>query len=341
MRLRYAGTCRVCGAAIPARTSAVYERSRRTVRCLGCPGTAIAPESEATSSAGHDPDAHAPAPPVTDIDTDVEPDADVLRLRAPGSAVIAETLRARASGPPRSRAARFFGASPLSAEALPWYQGALGELEIARTLTRLGPGWTTIHAIPVGTRGSDIDHLLVGPGGVFTINTKNHEGKRIWVGSRRLLVSGQPTEHLRNASFEAKRAAQILSRSAREPIAVTPIVAIVGARAIAFKERPADVVVLSSTSLVRWLTRRPATLTDANVARVSRLAVDPKTWGDPILAEADLDGFAALRQEVVSARRRRLVWASVGALSMLAVTLTLAFALANGLLQATLAALLP
>ncbi|MFJ9084692.1 nuclease-related domain-containing protein [Streptomyces sp. NPDC102384] len=29
--------------------------------------------------------------------------------------------------------------------------------------------------------GGDIDHLLIGQGGVFTINAKNHEGKSVWI----------------------------------------------------------------------------------------------------------------------------------------------------------------
>lgn len=34
MRLRYAGTCRVCGSELPAKSEAIYERSTRTVRCV-------------------------------------------------------------------------------------------------------------------------------------------------------------------------------------------------------------------------------------------------------------------------------------------------------------------
>ncbi|HEX2175464.1 MAG TPA: NERD domain-containing protein, partial [Nocardioidaceae bacterium] len=34
MRLRYAGTCRICGTELPAKAGAIYERSSRTVRCL-------------------------------------------------------------------------------------------------------------------------------------------------------------------------------------------------------------------------------------------------------------------------------------------------------------------
>ena len=34
MRLRYAGFCRVCGIALPARVEAIYERTMKTVRCV-------------------------------------------------------------------------------------------------------------------------------------------------------------------------------------------------------------------------------------------------------------------------------------------------------------------
>src|SRR5690349_18849625 len=34
MKLRYAGTCRICGVDLPARAEAVYEQTTKTVRCL-------------------------------------------------------------------------------------------------------------------------------------------------------------------------------------------------------------------------------------------------------------------------------------------------------------------
>ena len=34
MKLRYAGTCRVCEAELPARSEAIYERDTKTVRCV-------------------------------------------------------------------------------------------------------------------------------------------------------------------------------------------------------------------------------------------------------------------------------------------------------------------
>ena len=34
MRLRYAGTCRLCGLGLPAKADAIYERVTKTVRCV-------------------------------------------------------------------------------------------------------------------------------------------------------------------------------------------------------------------------------------------------------------------------------------------------------------------
>ena len=36
MRLRYAGTCRMCGVELPVKTEAVYELAAKTVRCVTC-----------------------------------------------------------------------------------------------------------------------------------------------------------------------------------------------------------------------------------------------------------------------------------------------------------------
>src|SRR5690606_36128291 len=50
--------------------------------------------------------------------------------------------------------------------------GALGELEVGRLLDQLDSEWFAFHAVPVGSAGSDVDHIVIGPGGVFTINSK-------------------------------------------------------------------------------------------------------------------------------------------------------------------------
>ncbi|MFB7891231.1 nuclease-related domain-containing protein [Microbacterium sp. NPDC056044] len=244
----------------------------------------------------------------------------------PAAAVIAACLSAQAGVSRRSRVARVFGRSPLTEDSKPWYLGALGELQVAERLARLGPDWRVLHSVPIGERGSDIDHAVVGPAGIFTINTKFHEDARIWVGSTRLLVNGQKTDHLRNSRYEAQRVAKKLTAMAGEPIAVHPAIVLVGARSVTFRERPADVIVLRDTELVRWLTRRAATLDPGRRDRVADMLTRPETLatmsGTP--ADVDLPAFAALRHEVGAARRVRMLWGTAVLLAGAALAATVA-----------------
>lgn len=246
----------------------------------------------------------------------------MLLLRAPASSVIAELLRVQATVPVRTGTQRFFGRSPLNDESRRWYLGALGELEVARILDQLGPGWFAFHSVPIGSAGSDVDHIVVGQGGVFTINSKFHEGGNIWVSSRRLLVNGQRTDHLRNAEFEARRVAKSLTQAARMLVDVTPVIAIVAARRVTIRERPERVVVLAAPRLARWMQTRTAVLSADDITELSRVAAMPSTWDHPDIPAADLAAFAELRTTITAARNRRLGWALALALSPLAVVAT-------------------
>ncbi|WP_438352352.1 nuclease-related domain-containing protein [Microbacterium sp. CJ88] len=344
MTLRFSGRCRICDARLAAGTRAIYERSGRTVRCIECAvgttGEMPAPAEVRALIASATEEASASATqaasvPTTDAATAralVEPES--LRLRAPASAVIAETLRQQESAPPPSWLFRLLGRSPLTAESRPWYLGALGELEVGRVLDELGGGWTVIHAVPVGRKGADLDHVVIGPGGVFTINAKFHEGRKVWVGDARLLVNGQRTDHLRNAAFEGRRAAKALTAAVGARVDVTPIVAIVGARSIVMRGRPAEVVVLRATQLVWWLSKRPVVLSPDQVQRVVDRAVEPATWGGADAVPADLARFAQLRDDVVSAARRRFAWATAVLLAVCAWPVGTAVTTLIGMLRA-------
>jgi hypothetical protein len=63
-----------------------------------------------------------------------------------------------------------------SAQADRWLRGAEGERAVAAVLAQLeDDGWLALHDISLG-RGN-VDHVLVGPGGIFTIETKSHSGR--------------------------------------------------------------------------------------------------------------------------------------------------------------------
>lgn len=116
----------------------------------------------------------------------------------------------------RTRVGAFLArALDLKTDEQAWRVGANGEETVGAKLEKLSKhGWHVLHAVPVGERGSDIDHVLIGPGGVWTINTKNHPGKAIWVGKHQVRVDGHKTTYLRNSRFEAERASRLLTRRA-------------------------------------------------------------------------------------------------------------------------------
>jgi len=180
--------------------------------------------------------------------------------------------------PSRSPVARALGVSPLDEERAAWYRGALGEAAVGRLLEKLPEGWTVLHAVPVGKGDSDIDHVVIGPGGVFTINTKNHAGQMAWVPGRTLLVNGQKQPHLRNAGHEAQRASRLLSASAGFRVDVVSVIDVVDPAGLTIRERPEQVVVLASSQLVRWLQQRPATLIPQHVRALLDVSADPAAW---------------------------------------------------------------
>lgn len=70
---------------------------------------------------------------------------------------------------------RFFGGS-FKRDFSAWSQGAEGEEVVGRVLEELAAsGWHVIHDVDLG-RGN-IDHIVVGPGGLFTIETKSRRGR--------------------------------------------------------------------------------------------------------------------------------------------------------------------
>ena len=251
-----------------------------------------------------------------------------LRNRAAGYAAMHQCMKLQDDREPHSRLAQVFGRDPLHPDARSWYRGALGEIEVARILGRLDHQWRVLHAVPVGSGGADIDHVVIGPGGVFTINTKNHAGKKIWAAGDGFLVNGQRLAHIRNSLFEAERASRLLTKVAGFPVAVTPLIVVVNPASINCKDP--NVAVLSSSELFRWMRRRPQMQTNEAVARVFAAAETRTTWctanedsiaARPIVEHTDATGlelrFARLRGEVERAYVRRRAWSFLGASALL------------------------
>jgi hypothetical protein len=157
-----------------------------------------------------------------------------------------------------------------SPEAIAWRCGAAGERRTARLLAALERhGWAVLHDLAVPGSRANIDHLVIGPGGVFVIDSKLYRGRlqldpsgRLWHGRYSLA----PT--LRAVSFEADRAARVLP----DPgvvVVVVPIVAVHGARVPWGKVVVEGVPVVAAWRLPSMLRQLPAVLGPERVATVA------------------------------------------------------------------------
>ncbi len=186
----------------------------------------------------------------------------------------AKAAEVRAEAPVRNLLARALG---MHTEERAWRVGAKGEAKVGKTLDKLPDSWRVLNNVPVGDRGSDIDHVVIGQGGVFTLNTKHHPGGRVWVAERTLMVNGQKTEYLRNSHHEAQRASRLLSAAVGFHIPVEPIIVVVGAD-ITRKADPEGVHVVPREGLKRWLSKRPECLSADAVDAVFERARWDSTW---------------------------------------------------------------
>jgi hypothetical protein len=72
--------------------------------------------------------------------------------------------------------------------------------------------WRVLHALPLGVRGKDLDRLLIGPAGIFAINTKHHPGAQVTVkGCDAFYVNGTWKPYLKDARRDATTVQDLLA----------------------------------------------------------------------------------------------------------------------------------
>jgi hypothetical protein len=158
-----------------------------------------------------------------------------------------------------------------SSHAVAWRRGAAGERRTARVLAVLERhGWVVLHDLAVPGSQANIDHLAIGPGGVFVIDSNQYRGRLQLDPSGRLWHGRYPlTPTLRAVSFEADQAAVVLPDPG---LAVVPIVAVHGARVPWGKVVVGGVPVVAARRLPSMLRALPAVLGPERVAALANQA---------------------------------------------------------------------
>jgi hypothetical protein len=198
-----------------------------------------------------------------------------LAANVAGSAARAKRNEVNAAAPVKNFVARLLG---VKTEERAWRVGAKGEEKVAAELAKLGPPWRVLHAVEVGENGSDIDHVVIGPAGVLTLNAKRHPGGKAWVSEHMVMINGQRTDYLRNARYEAKRASKLLTAGSETAVPVVAAVVFVDLDVFTVKQMPTEVHVTTRRRLVGWLESLPITLDSEAVERIYSTARLARTW---------------------------------------------------------------
>jgi hypothetical protein len=228
MTLKYAGRCALCGAAVPVRTRAYYDRVAGTVICRPC-GDPVTAGS-------------APTDPVQGI-----PRQRVASGTAGGSAQ-REYERRSARRDERIRGEhRFLGRAILALTEEPqstraWATGARGEQIVAHWLDQLTPdGARVLHDRRIPRTRANIDHLVVCRAGVFVIDAKYYRGRQVrleteggWGRPRRqkLVVAGRDQTALieKKMQFQLQRVRAALAARDGAGVPVTGMLCFVEAQ---------------------------------------------------------------------------------------------------------------
>jgi hypothetical protein len=155
-----------------------------------------------------------------------------------------------------------------SRDTLAWRRGAAGERRTARLLAPLERrGWAVLHDLAIANSPANIDHLVIGPGGVLAIDSKQYRGRlrvdrdgMVWHG-RHLLVSA-----LRTTLWEADQADEVLGIA---DLQVAAVVAVHGTSVPWGALRAEGVTLVPARRLPDLLGALPPVLGPERVARLT------------------------------------------------------------------------
>jgi Nuclease-related domain len=206
---------------------------------------------------------------------DNEPPWVDLAANRPGQDLAKRAAELRREAPIRTTLARVLG---VHTGERAMRIGAKGERLVAARLDGLGDGWHVLHAINVRRdRETDVDHVVVGPGGVYCLNTKNRPEKKIIVRGDSFRTNGYREYCVKASRAEARKATRLLSAACGRSVLVHPLIVVVGAY-LEVRQQPTDVTVLRRKDVARWLRRRPVTLLPDEVESIFEQARRSTTW---------------------------------------------------------------
>ncbi|WP_234316677.1 nuclease-related domain-containing protein [Streptomyces sp. NRRL S-15] len=160
-------------------------------------------------------------------------------------------------------------------------RGALaGERRVGAELRRLTRhGWRVLHSVPLPD-GTEIGHLLIGPGGVFAVSTEHHPGASVRIGDGTLRIDdGTPQPYELDGRAGAPRAREALEAYCAFDVPVRTVLVFTGVTALEVVATPPGTSVYRERQVSALAPLRGG-LTATQVERVYDVARNGEAWLD-------------------------------------------------------------
>ncbi|GAA2975389.1 MULTISPECIES: nuclease-related domain-containing protein [Streptomyces] len=200
--------------------------------------------------------------------------ADDLAARRPGAALREQLGESGAGALVRVAT----GALRRQKEADPRRTALAGERRVGAELRRLmRHGWRVLHSVPLPD-GTEIGHLLIGPGGVFAVHAEHHPQASVRIGDGTLRIGdADPEPYALGDRFGAGRAQRVLEAYCTFPVPVGTVLVFTGVASLDVVTTPPDVRVLRERQ-VSALAPLSGVLTPTQVERVYDVARHREAW---------------------------------------------------------------
>lgn len=155
-----------------------------------------------------------------------------------------------------------------------WRIGAKGERKTSDRLAELHPhGFIVLNDRLSPGYGGNIDHLAIGPTGIWAVETKSLKGS-VEITNHRLAVNGSPQDKIVDQVYREATSIQIALRDVLEPlgIGVKPVLCLHRARLPFFDREVQGVRLASGRTLIRTLREGNQVLTTEQIDRIASAA---------------------------------------------------------------------
>ncbi|MEO3806511.1 nuclease-related domain-containing protein [Nonomuraea sp. B1E8] len=167
-----------------------------------------------------------------------------------------------------------------------WRRTSVAERRTEAQLRKLERnGYRTLHARAIPDSEAQIDHLVVGPTGVYAVDSEKWDKRlpvRVQMGKKLFHGPFDMKPRITEAKWEASRASELISKSFGREVSVVPSLAIYGPQVPWKIMTIRGVDVYQGDRARKWITKRERALTEGEIDRIYDIAAQvlPARYGE-------------------------------------------------------------